>query len=172
MKNKFSLVNINFKKLFFYGLLAFIFSKEIVLLNEEFILIVAVICFIYVAYRPLSDIFTLELDNRASMTMQVFSAFYILQRSSVSDLISLHKRTATFVNSFAAVFASGENFMNLVGNFSWSENIHAETYYNNLLSTLLFEDFSLNKNLFLHQVEEVHDYFLGEYSEETEVAEI
>jgi len=96
-------MNFNIRS-FFIFLILFVFSKEVIVFNEEVLILFSFSIFIYLVYNLLSNSISLELDNRSSKIQQEFTQYREVQKSTLSYLISYHDKQTRLLADIETIF--------------------------------------------------------------------
>lgn len=100
-------------------LVLFVFSKEVIVFNEEILVLFTSFIFIYLTYNLASDSISAQIDERAAKIQQEFSQYKEIQQNTINHLISYHKKQRLLLKNIEEIFAvTKDNIQTVLSSYS------------------------------------------------------
>jgi len=91
-----------------------VFSKEILVFNEEILVLFAFSIFVYMSYYFAGSMFSLELDNRSNKIKEEFDIYKNIQVQTLTHLISYHNKQKLLSEEIKSILSLTKNDINLI----------------------------------------------------------
>jgi len=131
-----------------------IISKELVLLNEEFLLIIAFLTFLYLTVDIFSQLFADELDSRAKNIASTFQEFLFYKQKVVIALREFYARIGRIETALTQIEGNVLRALKRIESLFFI-NQNVENYLvEQHMRTLFYEQFKFFKHVYIHALRE------------------
>lgn len=135
-------------------LVGVVVSKELVLLNEEFLLILAFLTFLYLSVDIFSQLFADELDSRAKNIGSTFQEFLFYKQKVVIALREFYARIGRIEVALTQIEGNVLRALKKIESLFFI-NRNVENYLvEQHMRTLFYEQFKFFKHVYIHALKE------------------
>jgi len=145
-------------KIILFIVLGYIVSKEAILLNEEFLLIISFLIFVTATFNIFSSLISEELNSRSINILSIFREFYFYNITALKNVNLIYKRLSKISPKIVDIYANlmkGTKVTVIIKQLQ--RNRIRNKIINQMLYKLMLEEIKYVKNIYAISTNEVQN---------------